>query len=52
MAETTDYIDLTPAPEGYFETLWEIANNSENASNREWAKAQIKAGYLIRTGVE
>tara|TARA_R100000995_G_scaffold74254_1_gene43224 strand:+ start:1595 stop:1765 length:171 start_codon:yes stop_codon:yes gene_type:complete len=56
MAETTTYVDLTPAPEGYFETLWMIANNSENASNREWAKEQIKEGYVLglkkETGVE
>ena len=46
MAETTDYIDLTPAPEGYFEMLWAIANRSEKASDRAWAKHQIKAAYL------
>ena len=46
MAETTDYIDLTPAPEGYFEMLWAIANRSEKASDRAWAKHQIKAADL------
>ena len=56
MAETTTYVDLTPTPEGYFEMLWAIANRSEKASDREWAKKQIKGGYVLglkkETGVE
>ena len=38
-------IDLTPSAMGYAKMLWVIANDSENAEDRQWAKTQLLEGY-------
>ena len=38
-------LDLTPSAMGYAKMLWVIANDSENAEDRQWAKTQLLEGY-------